>query len=157
MHLGWCQKWMKIMDSKVFISNQFCSPSNKKVSTSFLISLCVRPSPFSSLAVSSISRKSRYFRSDLPCSSCQNRFTKMQWNRWGGCLVIIKGLFCLFFHKNIYCGYSLESPCRGDSNVYPQYMFLWRTDKNHPFNGSVCTALHYQRELTLTASFWNRK
>ena len=24
------------------------------------------------------------------------------------------------------CGYSLESPRRGDSNEYPQHMFLWR-------------------------------
>ena len=27
-------------------------------------------------------------------------------------------------HKNICCGYSLELPHRGDSNEYPQYMFL---------------------------------
>ena len=29
-------------------------------------------------------------------------------------------------------GYSLESPRRGDSNEYPQDMFLWRTDENYP-------------------------
>ena len=50
----------------------------------------------------------------------------------------------VILHKNIYCGYSLESPrniCsgyslesprRGDSNEYPQYMFLWRTIENYP-------------------------
>ena len=34
-------------------------------------------------------------------------------------------------HKNICCGYSLESPRRGDSNEYPQHTFLWsRGDSN---------------------------
>ena len=48
--------------------------------------------------------------------------------------MIIKGKFCLFLHKNIYCGYSLELPRQGqgDSNEYPQHMFLWRTDENYP-------------------------
>ena len=30
----------------------------------------------------------------------------------------------LFLHKNICCGYSVESPCQGDSNEHPQHMFL---------------------------------
>ena len=29
----------------------------------------------------------------------------------------------LFLLQNIYCGYSLEPPRRGGSNVYPQFMF----------------------------------
>ena len=32
-------------------------------------------------------------------------------------------LFFLFLLQNIDCGYSLESPRRGGSNVYPQSMF----------------------------------
>ena len=36
-----------------------------------------------------------------------------------------------YFYKNICCGYSLESPRWGNSNEYPQHMFLWRTDKNY--------------------------
>ena len=28
--------------------------------------------------------------------------------------------------------YSLEFPWRGDSNEYPQHMFLWRTKENYP-------------------------
>ena len=32
-------------------------------------------------------------------------------------------LFFLFLLQNIDCGYSLEPPCRGGSNVYPQPMF----------------------------------
>ena len=32
-------------------------------------------------------------------------------------------LFFLFLIQNIYCGYSLEPPRRGGSNVYPPSMF----------------------------------
>ena len=46
-------------------------------------------------------------------------------------LMIIKWLFCLFLHKNLCCGCSLESPRRGDSNEHPQHWFLWRFDKNY--------------------------
>ena len=28
------------------------------------------------------------------------------------------------------CGYALEPPSLGDSNEYPQYMFLWETMEN---------------------------
>ena len=62
-------------------------------------------------------------------------------------MVIIKGQFCLFLHKTICCGYSLESPCRGDSNEYPQYMFLWRIDENYP-----SIVIKYPLYLV----FWNR-
>ena len=39
-------------------------------------------------------------------------------------------IFFLFLHKNIRCGYSLEVPCQGTSNEYPQHMFLRRNKKN---------------------------
>ena len=32
-------------------------------------------------------------------------------------------LFSLFLIQNIHCGYSLEPPRQGGSNVYPQCMF----------------------------------
>ena len=32
-------------------------------------------------------------------------------------------LFFLFLLKNVDCGYSLEPPCQGSSNEYPQSMF----------------------------------
>ena len=35
--------------------------------------------------------------------------------------------------KNIDCGYSLEPPPRGGSNVYPQSMFLNRHKKNNTY------------------------
>ena len=36
------------------------------------------------------------------------------------------------FYLKTCCGYSLESPCRGDSNEYPQHTFLWRNKQNYP-------------------------
>ena len=41
------------------------------------------------------------------------------------------GVYIIFLisTQNIYCGYSLEPPRRGGSNVYPQYMFwaeIWK-------------------------------
>ena len=38
--------------------------------------------------------------------------------------MIEKLFFTLFTPRNIYCGYLLESPRRGDSNKYPQHMLL---------------------------------
>ena len=35
--------------------------------------------------------------------------------------------------QNIDCGYSLEPPCRGGSNEYPQSMFLSRYKKNNVY------------------------
>ena len=35
-------------------------------------------------------------------------------------------------HQNVCCGYSLESPQRGDSNEYPQHTFLWRNKQIYP-------------------------
>ena len=54
-----------------------------------------------------------------------------QWNRWGGYLMIIEGVSSVL-HKNLCCGYSIESHCRGDSNDYPQHRFLWRNKQNCP-------------------------
>ena len=35
--------------------------------------------------------------------------------------------------QNIDCGYSLEQPCGGGSNEYPQSMFLSRNMKNNAY------------------------
>ena len=35
-------------------------------------------------------------------------------------------LFFLILHINKCCGYSLEVPCQGISNEYPQNLFVWR-------------------------------
>ena len=37
--------------------------------------------------------------------------------------------------QNIDCGYSLEPPCQGSSNEYPQSMFLSRNKKNNVYPG----------------------
>ena len=38
-------------------------------------------------------------------------------------------IFFIFLLKNIGCWYSLEPPRRGDSNQYPQFMYLSRNKK----------------------------
>ena len=38
--------------------------------------------------------------------------------------MIIKTSLCLFLHKNMHCGYSLEASRRGASNEYLQCMFF---------------------------------
>ena len=50
-------------------------------------------------------------------------------------------MFFMEKHKNICCGYSLESPHRGicfyeeirlgNSNEFPKHMFLWRNKQNY--------------------------
>ena len=42
-------------------------------------------------------------------------------------------IFSLFLIQNIYCGYSLEPPLRGGSNVYPQSIFLAKMLKYYFF------------------------
>ena len=39
--------------------------------------------------------------------------------------MIIEGLFSSVLHKNICCGYALESHWGGNSNEYQQYMFVF--------------------------------
>ena len=48
--------------------------------------------------------------------------------------MIIKRYIFTFLHKNVCCGYSVESPRRGggDSNEYPQFVLLWRNNDDHP-------------------------
>ena len=44
--------------------------------------------------------------------------------------------FRYIFHisaQNIECGYSLETPCQGDSNEYPQSMILCRNKDNNVY------------------------
>ena len=54
----------------------------------------------------------------------------------------------LVFEDNICCGYPLESPCRGNSNEYPQHVFKWRTIENYRL---IITKNHpYQHYLYIT-------
>ena len=44
-------------------------------------------------------------------------------------------MFYIFpiFAQNIDCGYTLEPPCRGGSNEYPQFLF-WGKNKKSRYN-----------------------
>ena len=43
---------------------------------------------------------------------------------------IIKGLFAIYLHKNIFCDQSLEPSCQDGSNEGSQHMFSLRNKKN---------------------------
>ena len=43
--------------------------------------------------------------------------------------MIIMGQFSPVLHKNICYECSLEEPCQGASNEYPQHTSLWRLEK----------------------------
>ena len=64
-------------------------------------------------------------------------------------------IFFLFLLENIYCGDSLEMPCQGTSNEYPQHMFLWRNKKN--INTFWMKKLPCQSLLTFTTLWVNSK
>ena len=49
--------------------------------------------------------------------------------------MIIEGKFCLFFHKNLCCGCSLESPWQGDSMPL-------QGDSNEGLGKAVLTSTH---------------
>ena len=49
---------------------------------------------------------------------------------WDKALFFSTKMYFLFLHEKIFCGYSLEVPCRGAFNEYQQHMFSWRNKKN---------------------------
>ena len=51
--------------------------------------------------------------------------------------------FFLFLHENICFRYSLEAPCQGASNEYPQHMFSWRNKKKYFPDNPSCLELCY--------------
>ena len=50
------------------------------------------------------------------------------------------GIFSIFFNMKVYCVFSLESPCRGDSDEYTQYTI---------FNIKKKITLNYPRSAAL--------
>ena len=46
-------------------------------------------------------------------------------------------IFSIFFNMKIYCVFTLESPHRGDSNVYIQYTISLKV--NHPKLSQICS------------------
>ena len=64
--------------------------------------------------------------------------------------------FFLFLLQNIDCGYSLEPPRRGGSNVYPQSMFLAKLRKISNFSAENFQFLKLKKSLYIAwASFRN--
>ena len=67
--------------------------------------------------------------------------------------MITEGQFLSVLHKNMLwlLGYSLESPCRDDSNEDPQYMFLWRNNKIIPQLSSsthlICSSVKHPNKI----------
>ena len=55
--------------------------------------------------------------------------------------------------QNIDCGYSLELPCQGSSNEYPQSMFLSRNKKN---NAYLCKPQFYYIKVGFRGSILYR-
>ena len=49
-------------------------------------------------------------------------------------------IFFKFLLKNIECGYSYESPRRGGSYMYPQFMFLSIRDCSYEYPQSISLA-----------------
>ena len=41
-----------------------------------------------------------------------------------------RDIFLIFFNMKVYCVFSLESPHRGDSNMYTQYTIFCKKKKN---------------------------
>ena len=65
-------------------------------------------------------------------------------------------LFFLFLLQNIDCGYSLEPPRRGGSNVYPQSMFWAKIRKISTFYGEIFNFWYWKKSLYIAwASFRN--
>ena len=62
-------------------------------------------------------------------------------SRWNG---FLEKLYNIVFNipRNICRGYLLESPCQGDSNNYPQHMFL-RLNKGRKEFLSLITLLYF--------------
>ena len=59
-------------------------------------------------------------------------------------------LFFLFLLQNIDCGYSLEPPRRGGSNMYPQSLFRAKIRKYQKFSTEFFHFLQFKKFLYIT-------
>ena len=72
---------------------------------------------------------------DCPCDQCITKTCPCNIQRFFSAVKIENfirkmWIFFLFLLQNIDCGYSLEPPRRGGSNMYPQSMFWSKNKKN---------------------------
>ena len=62
--------------------------------------------------------------------SPQEILTMTQENKHLGIFLFF--ILFLFYHENVYCVYSLESPHLGNSNVYTEQSLFVTSSKRHP-------------------------
>ena len=56
-----------------------------------------------------------------------------------------RNIFSIFFKMKVYCVFSLESPQRGDSNEYTQYIIFQYKKENHPKLSQICSYRIYSK------------
>ena len=56
-------------------------------------------------------------------------------------------IFPIFFNMKVYCVFTLESPHRGDSNVYTQYTFFQYDKEKHPHLSQICSYGIFSKRL----------
>ena len=66
---------------------------------------------------------------------------------WGQIRRHNRDTFSVFFNIKVYCVFSLESPQRGDSNVYIQYTISQYKKENHPKLSQICNYGICSKEL----------
>ena len=77
------------------------------------------------ITVNSMGKASSFCITTLETTRVRTVSNNQSWN-----LKIQSKNYCFsYFSKKTCCGYSLESPRRGSSNEYPQYMYLLRNMK----------------------------
>ena len=60
-----------------------------------------------------------------------------------------RDIFSIFFNMKVYCVFSLESPHRGDSNVYTQYtIFVIKTKITRDYSKSAAMGFFPRYSMT---------
>ena len=64
-------------------------------------------------------------------------------------------IFSIFFNMKVYCVFSLESPHRGDSNVYTQYtIFVIKTKITPDYSKSAAIGFFPRDSRTSSKQPW---
>ena len=64
-------------------------------------------------------------------------------------------IFSIFFNMKVYCVFSLESPHRGDSNVYTQYtIFVIKTKITPDYSKSAAMGFFPRDSRTSSKQPW---
>ena len=66
-----------------------------------------------------------------------------------------RDIFLIFFNMKVYCVFSLESPHRGDSNVYTQYtIFVIQTKITPDYSSSAAMGFFPRDSRTSSKQPW---